>query len=258
MITICIFHVTRDELLKICLASLKNITVPYKVFLFNQNKEPLNIKDVKVFNVGKKWTTGAAKSFLFDKVETEYMFRLDNDIVVYENALELQLELLEKDDGLGVVSGIRYEGNSIPSYFGVADFELTDDYLIKRKYSRRKVFNGEGDVFYCDFIPVGYSLYRMKVFDDVTMDSYYDTAPSHIDLMYQLYLAGWKCAIHKKSFFSHMKSRSPSSYLKMCRQIKRKIDDNEAHFEKKWNKKCLVKDHKGCFDLHRRRVNIHA
>lgn len=236
-VTVCIPHLMREKLLRRCLQSLKeNVDLPYRVVIVNDGKQPLRFKDrrIRVINSPKRMTVGAKKTLFARVVKTEYLFRLDNDVLVRPRSLEFQIEALDRNPRLAAVSGIRFE-KRIPRCFpGVADFKFVGNFVMKKKYTLRHILSCEGDLFEADFIPTGYTTFRMEALEDISFDPNYVRGYSHEDTFLQFYFTNWKCAIHKKSYFDHIHHESSPEYHTFYFKGDL-LERSRTYFVQKWN-----------------------
>lgn len=234
-VTICISHLMRRKLLRKCLGSLENVRIPYKLFIFSQDKERLNIPNAKILYSDVRVSNGMKKQILKDSTETEYMFKLDNDVLVLPQAIELQIEAMDKNPDLGIISGLRYEGNILRRYPGVVDFEFDGNKLIKKHFGVNMILNSPHDIFYADFVPLAYTMFRMRALKDVKFDTEYQMGYSHIDIALQFRKSKWKSAVHKKSMFVHIKDQSPQEYFRWRQKVSPQlIRESKKHFVEKW------------------------
>lgn len=236
-VTVCIPHLMREKLLKRCLQSLKeHVDLPYYVIIINDGKHPLHFKDsrIKVVNSRKRMAVGAKKRLFARLVKTEYLFRLDNDVLIQPKSLELQVEALDHNPRLAAVSGIRFEKGIPRCLPGVADFKFIGKFIVKKKYTLRHILSCDGALFEADFVPTGYTTFRMKALEDISFDPNYLRGYSHEDTFLQFYFTEWKCAVHKKSYFNHIHHESPSEYHTFHLE-EGLLEQSRGYFVQKWN-----------------------
>lgn len=220
-------------MLRRCLRSLrKNASLPYRVIIINDGKYPLSFKDERIHVVNNKERKGlgAARKQFAELVETEFLFALDNDVMVLPRSLESQLQALDRNSQLAAVSGLHFRGRR---FCEVADFEMIGNQLIKRKYDPIEIFASKSDLFVADFIPISHTMFRMKAVADITFDPSYKIGYDHWDTFMQFYYTNWKCAVHKKSRFLHLHRKSPKKYL-IERYKDAMLEVSRRHFIKKW------------------------
>lgn len=236
-VTVCIPHVSRDELLRRCLKSvMDNVSLPYRVIIIADGKSPLFFTDdrIEVIRTGLERTgLGFKRQQFKELVETKYLFALDNDIMVLPGSLEAQVQALEKNPELAAVSGLAFEKHRFPYFPGVSDFKIIGKYLIKKNYSLFHILASKGDLFKADYIPIGYTTFRMDALEDVSFDPEYEIGYEHLDIFLQFSLTKWRCAVHKKSLFENIAHKSPREYLKQRRSSTR-IETSRRHFIEKW------------------------
>jgi glycosyltransferase involved in cell wall biosynthesis len=238
-VTVCIPHLMREEILIKCLQALKkNVILPYQVIIINDGKRPLYFKDerIQVINNPEKKGLGAARQRFAELVQTEFMFTLDNDILVLPRSLEAQVEALDQNPQMAAVSGVHFSGRR---FCEVADFEIIDDKIIKRRYDLVEILATPGDLFEADFIPISHTTFRMKAIRDVTFDSFYKIGYDHWDTFLQFYFTDWKFAVHKKSLFLHLHHRSPKEYIKE-RHKETALNKSRKYFIEKWGYKPIL------------------
>ncbi len=236
-VTVCIPHVLRDELLRMCLKSvMDNVSLPYRVIIIADGKRRLFFTDdrIEVIYTGLERSGLAAKRKQFaELVETKYLFALDDDILVQPGSLEAQVQALERNPELAAVSGLAFEKGKFPYFPGVSDFKIIGNFLVRKQYSLFHVFASEGDLFEADYIPIGYTTFRMEALEDVFFDPEYDIGYEHLDIFLQLYFTKWRCAVHKKSLFEDVKHKSPGEYLKW-RHSSTRIEASRRRFIERW------------------------
>lgn len=224
----------RENLLRRCLHALKNnVHIPYRIIINNDSKHPLFFEDDKIYVVNnpKRKRVGEKKQQFVELVDTEFMFLLDNDVLVSPQSLEVQIEALDKNPRLAVVSGLCFQKGRFCSE--VADFNFVKDKVLKRCYSLEEILVSKGDLFEADFVPEGHATFRMKAFREITFDPNYRVGYSHWDTFMQLYYSDWKCAVHKKSWFIHLHHKSPKKYLKE-RYKTSFLEASRKYFAEKW------------------------
>jgi len=234
-VTICIPHVMRENLLRKCLQSLKkNVNLPYYVIIINSGEHPLSFQDEKILVVDNSVRKGlGAKRQLFaELVETEFMFFLDNDMLVWPGSLDLQIKALDDNPQLAVVSGLCFQRGNFCSE--VADFNFVGGRVIKRLYSFEEILASKGDLFEADFIPIGHTTFRMKAVKDIAFDPSYKIGYEHWDTFMQLYHTDWKCAVHRKSWFGHLQHESPKEYFKIRYDVL-SLEASRKYFTEKWD-----------------------
>lgn len=236
-VTVCIPHVSREKLLRMCIKSiLENVGLPYRIIILQDGKRPLSFIDekIQVIYTGSEITGLAFKRKKFaELVETKYLFALDNDILVRPKSLETQVEALERNQELAAVSGIAIRKGKYPYFPGVSDFKIIGKFIIKKNYSLFNVLASEEPLFEADFIPIGYTTFRMEALKDILFDPEYEIGYEHLDIFLQLYLTGWKCALHRKSIFEDVGYKSPREYLRQ-RFSSTRIQASRRHFIRKW------------------------
>lgn len=233
-VTVCIPHLMREDLLIKCLKSLeKNAGLPYRVIIINDGKRPLSFKSnkIQVLNNPERKGLGAARQQFAELVETEFLFALDNDVVVWPGSLRVQIEALDKNPRLGVVSGLCFQKGTFCSE--IAKFDFVKNKVIKRVYSFDEILSSDGDLFEADFVPISHTTFRMKAVKDIIFDPNYKIGYEHWDVFMQLYYTNWKCAVHKKSWFGHIHYKSPKSYLKERYKIS-SLEASRKYFAEKW------------------------
>lgn len=233
-VTICIPHYMREELLMRCLwAVKKNVTLPYSLIIINDSKKPLFFNDRKITvinNLEKKGLSAARQQFL-KLVNTEYLFFLDDDIIVLPNSLEFQIGALDNYSELAAVSGLLFSNFKIR---GAANFEFRGKKVIKKTFDTTTIFSCAKDhLFFADFIPIAHTLFRTKAVKNLSFDPEYKMGYEHWDFFMQLYFAKWKCAVHTKSIFVDLYRKSPKEYHKE-RYRKSILKASRAHFIRKW------------------------
>lgn len=241
-VTICIPHLMREKLLRRCLQSLReNVDLLHSVIIINDGKRPLHFKDsrIKAVNSSKRMTVGEKKRLFRRLVKTEYLFRLDNDVLIRPRSLEFQIEALDHNPRLAAVSGIRFEKGIPRCLPGVADFKFVGKFIVKRKHTLRHILACDGDLFEADFIPTGYTTFRMKALEEISFDPNYQLGYSHFDTFLQFYFTEWKCAVHKKSYFDDVHHESPPEYQTFQLRARKKglglIEQSRRYFVHKWN-----------------------
>jgi GT2 family glycosyltransferase len=229
----------REQMLIRCLRTLKkNVSLPFQVIIINDGKHPLHFKDerIQVINNLERKGLGAARQKFAELVQTEFMFTLDNDVLVLPESLEVQVEALDQNPRLAAVSGIHFSGRR---FCEVADFEIIDDKIIKRRYDLIEILASHGDLFEADFIPISHTTFRMKAIEDITFDPFYKIGYEHWDTFLQFYFTDWKFAVHKKSLFLHLHYKSPKEYIKeRCKETA--LNKSRKHFIDKWGYKPIL------------------
>jgi GT2 family glycosyltransferase len=227
----------RENLLRRCLQALrKNVNLPYHVIIINDGKRSLSFADerIKVVNNPERKGLGAARQQFAELVRTEYMFFLDNDVYVHPYGMEAQIEALDENPNLAVVSGLGFTKGEFPYHPTVADFKFVGNMVFKRKYELEEIFASEGSLFKADFVPISHTTFRMKAVRDIRFDSAYIIGYEHWDIFMQLYKTDWECAVHKKSYFSHLKYLSPRDYIEKEWHEETLIQVSKKHFIEKW------------------------
>jgi len=232
-VTVCIPHVMRENLLRKCLQSLnENVSLPYRVIIINSGRR-LSFQDeeILVVNDPERKGIGAKRQLFAELVKTEYMFFLDNDMIVYPGSLEAQIRALDENLQLAAVSGLCFQKGKFHST--IADFKFIGDKVVKQTYSFEEILASKRDLFEADFIPIGHTTFRMKAVKDIAFDPNYEIGYEHWDTFMQLYYTDWKCAVHKKSWFSHLQHESPREYLRIRNKASR-IEKSRKYFIEKW------------------------
>lgn len=233
-VTICIPHYMRKELLTKCLWAIKkNVRIPYHVIIINDSKRPLFFNDRKITvinNLERKGLSAARQQFL-ELVNTEYLFFLDDDVIVLPNSLEFQIEALDNYPELAAVSGLLFSRFKLR---GAANFEFEDEKVIKRKVDATKILSlARNRLFFADFIPIGHTSFRISAVKTLKFDPEYKMGYEHWDFFMQLYFTRWKCAVHTNSIFIDFYRRSPKEYHKE-RFRKSVLNVSKEHFIRKW------------------------
>lgn len=229
----------RENLLRKCLQALKNnVRIPYNVIIINSGKHPLSLQDerIHVVNDPRRKGLGAKRQRFAEIVETEFLFSLDNDMIVWPRSLEVQIEALDENPHLAAVSGLHFTRRG---FCGVADFEIEGSTIRKRMYDLVEILDSNNDLFEADFISIGHTAFRMKAVEDIAFDPNYGIGYEHLDTFLQLYYTDWKCVVHKKSWFTHLASSSPKEYMHLRRKATR-IKASRKHFIKKWGYKPIL------------------
>ena len=241
-VTVCIPHLVREKLLRRCLRSLKeNVDLRYRVIIINDGKRPLRFKEsrIKVVNSPKRMTVGAKKRLFARLVKTEYLFRLDNDMLIRPRSLEFQVEALDHNPRLVAVSGISFTKGMPRCLPGVADFKFVGKFIMKKNYTLHHILACDGDLFEADYIPTGHTTFRRKALEDISFDPNYELGYSHLDTFLQFYFTEWKCAVHKKSYFDHIHHESSPEYQTFQLRAREEglglIEQSRRHFVQKWN-----------------------
>ena len=83
----------------------------YRVIIINDGKHPLSFEDkrIRVINNLERRGIGAARKQFAGLAETEFLFALDNDILVWPGSLEAQVRALDENRHLAAVSGLHFE-----------------------------------------------------------------------------------------------------------------------------------------------------
>jgi len=233
-VTICIPHYMRRKLLLKCLKAIKkNVRIPYRILIINDSKEPLSFNDnnITVINNLERRGLGAARQQCLELVDTEYLFFLDDDVLVLPNSLELQIETLDNIPKLTVVSGLLFSRFKLGE---AANFVFKDNKVIKKKFSIVEILSKSvNNLFYADFVPISHTSFRTETIKKLSFDSAYKIGFEHWDFFMQLYYAKLKCAIHTKSIFVNLFYRSPKEYIKK-RFSASLLENSRKHFIEKW------------------------
>ena len=233
-VTVCIPHLMRENLLRRCLHSLRsNVGLPYRVIIINDGKHPLSFEDkrIQVINNLERKGIGAARKRFAGLVETEFLFALDNDILVWPGSLEAQIRALDDNRHLAAVSGLPFEKERFCG--GIADFEFVGNKVAKRFHNLQDILASPGDLFEANYIPIGHATFRMKAIADIAFDDTYKISYEHWDTFMQFYYADWKCAVHKKSWFGHLAHESPMRYSAKRENVAL-LEASRTHFIEKW------------------------
>ena len=236
-VTVCIPHVSREKLLRMCLKSvMDNVSLPYRVIVIHDGKRPFSFRDerIQVVCTGlEKTGLGFKREQFAELVDTKYLFALDNDMLVQPGSLKAQVQALERNPKLAAVSGLAFKKGRFPYFPVVSDFKIIGNLLMKKQYSLFHILASEGDLFEADYIPIGYTTFRMEALEDVSFDPEYEIGYEHLGIFLQLYFTKWRCAVHKKSLFEDVKYKSPGEYLKWRRSSTR-IEASRRRFIEKW------------------------
>lgn len=229
----------RENLLRRCLQALRNnVSLPYRVIIINDGKRPLSFEDerIQVVNNPERKGLGAARQQFAELVQTEFMFTLDNDVLVLPGSLEVQIEALDQNPHLAAVSGVHF---SVRRFCEVADFEFSGDKVVKRMYDLVEVLASDNDLFEADVVPINHTTFRMKAVEDIAFDPAYKIGYDHWDTFMQYYYTDWKCAIHKKSHFLHLHRESSRRYMEE-RHSEAALNRSRQHFIEKWGYRPIV------------------
>jgi len=233
-ITVGIPHYMRRKLLLKTLKSLyKNVKVPYRVIIVNDGGPPLICDDsnVTIINRRERGGLGAARQQIIELVDTEYLFLLDDDIIVLPNSLELLVESLETHPELAAVSGILFSNFKLSE---AANFVFTGKMVKKRQFDIFTIFAlAKDNLFFAHSIPVSLTLFRTNLIKNLKFDPEYKWGYEHWDFFMQMYFANLKCAVNTKSIFIHLYHQSPRQY-KEERFDRRILEASRAHFISKW------------------------
>lgn len=257
-ITVGIPHYMRRKLLLKTLMSLyKNVKVPYRVIIVNDGGPPLICNDPNVMIVNRKERRGlgAARQQILELVDTEYLFFLDDDIVVLPNSLELLIESLETHPELAAVSGILFSNFKLSE---AANFVFIGNKVKKKQFDVFTILaHAKDDLFFAHSIPISPTLFRTNIIKNLKFDPEYKWGYEHWDFFMQMYFANAKCAVNIRSIFIHLYHKSPRQY-KEERFDRKILETSRMHFINKWGyipvdktvtrKDVLLKTVRGLFD----------
>jgi len=232
-VTICIPHYMRENLLLKCLWAVKrNVRLPYRVIIINDSKKPLFFNDERITvinNLERRGLSAARQQFL-ELVDTEYLFFLDDDVIVLPKSLEVQIEALDNYPELAAVSGLRFSRFKLST---AANFEFKNKKLIRRTIDITEFLSSSDDLLFAHYIPICHTSFRTNVLKKIRFDSAYKMGYEHLDCFMQLYYTKWKCAIHRKSIFINLYYKSPREYRKE-RFRRSLLEASRRHFIEKW------------------------
>lgn len=204
-LSVCIMTVNRPNSLKRTLRSLKYIKTPFKLIVVHDD-HPIpedwihrHFKDVNLieFTGG---SIGEKKNRYLEAVDTPYFLKLDDDMIVFPNSVEMLMYTIDHAPGLGAITGISGFNGYIPVYGGHSDYRFLGDHLFRWLYSVRDVVYRQQVL--CDHIPEGHTIFRTKALP-LGYDNKYEVGYSHYDTQLELKVSGWRCGVTPYAIFLH-------------------------------------------------------
>lgn len=232
-VTVGIPHYLRRKLLSKTLTSLdRNVKIPYHVIIVNDGPPLIcNNPNITIINRRERAGLGAARQQILELTDTEYLFFLDDDIIVLPNSLELLVESLETHPELAAVSGILYSNFKLSE---AANFVFTGKIVKKKQFDIFTILAlAKDNLFFAHSIPISNTLFRTNSIKNLRFDPEYKMGYEHWDFFMQMYFANLKCAVNTKSIFIHLYHKSPRQY-KEERFNRKMLETSRMHFINKW------------------------
>lgn len=229
-ITVCITHHDRLEKLRRALDRLEEATsVDYQVRIHNNGVLDADIEAFltatlagdgpvnEVFHTQENIGIGPSRALLLSDIDTEYAMVLDDDMLVESGWDDAMLSVMEAEPDMGVVGapfmttgdgGITDGGQHINRTGGVLNRRHTDYSVLA---------DPKTEYVAVDDTPMGSSLIRSEVLDDVELDDRYEIGFEDLDFSLQVADAGWKVAMSAETVFYHDKRDIDTEYTRTRR-----------------------------------------
>lgn len=166
-----------------------NVHIPFKLVLVDNNSgEEVQTKlaevcseydFIELFRLNKNLGCAGGRMYGLDKVETEYVMFLDNDVEVLPGAVEHLLHSLEQHPELVAAAGeVVFPDGSI--HLCGADFWIKDEVLFYELLAAGKCFDDPlvGDSGFCKWVSGGATVFRRRALTkhglNLAMRAYYE------------------------------------------------------------------------------------
>lgn len=216
-ITVVIPNYNGKEFLKECFDSLKAQNVDLKVVVVDNGSSDGSAGFIKnnypefnlIINNENKGFAAAVNQGI-NSTDTEYVFLMNNDVVLLKNCLLNLKECIEKDLNIFAASSKMIQYNDK----GKID-DAGDEYTLLGWTN--KVGNGKSTELYNEEREIfsacaGASLYRRNVFDEIgCFDEYFFAYMEDVDMSYRARIHGYKCMYCPDAQVYHIGSATTGS-----------------------------------------------
>ncbi|MDH5450886.1 MAG: glycosyltransferase [Candidatus Bathyarchaeota archaeon] len=240
LITFCILHTSRLNCTKQCTNSIAKYTdVGHLIKVLRQGytdketetyfKEMEKRDNFEVLRLKENIGVSAGRKMLIDQANTPLIMTLDNDIYLTENWFKPIIEVLEKNEDIGVVGIPRYRFNGELDGIGGRKIKIINNvvYTEKPKLERNEQFILVDDV-------CGAILFRQEVKSDFAFDPQFFMEFSDLDKGLQLLASSWKkiVCLRSKVIHDHVGMRNLNYVAKRMNYAE--TSRAYAKFRKKW------------------------
>ncbi|MFT8351720.1 glycosyltransferase family 2 protein, partial [Clostridium saccharoperbutylacetonicum] len=147
------------------------------------------------FNTGIKYVLGK---------EYEYVYLLDNDVIVDEKALECLVDYLDANQDVGVAGSKIFfmdNPNIVQEFGSFIDF---DTFNMRLEERGKEEFIRKNTIVNCDYVPACSALIRMKVIEKIgTFNEQYFVYWDDIDFGHRVRLNGYRVVANSNSIVWH-------------------------------------------------------
>lgn len=250
-VTIGITSFFRDDCLKKVVRGIRaNAGYPYEILIVdNGRKTKKRLKtlskldseeDIKVVKLPYNAGIARCRNEMVKRSSSPFLGTLDNDLVpISQNFLKKMCTVLNSDEEIGAVAGVRLEGKNLRSDCCNLYLKRNGKVLIKKANSplncKHVKFNGSSLKLYeYEFIE-DCTLWRRGVFKDYMSDPKYKIGMRHLDyfLAHKMRDTNWKWYVTPDILFKHVKSKYQKWYEEIFRYGKYREKSRE-YFKKKW------------------------
>lgn len=202
-VTICTTTILREECVRRLLSSIEESSYSGKTVVVDQNARPLELDD---FNLQIEQVHrpdcgfGPAHNLAADRVDTEYMLWMDDDIAFNEEGLSPLITDMEDFSRLGWLSPVLRPPVS------PKNLEVRGKVLCKFPV-------GVDGLTFCDMPVQAASLWRTELYDDVRWPEL-KTGYMHAMMALELKKTHWRTAADNRGAFVH-DHRDPGSYARL-------------------------------------------
>lgn len=228
-VSIILVNYKTSELTKQCIESIykKTDKLDFEIYVVdndsNDNIENLlkeNFPDVKFIQSGENKGFGAGNNVALRIVESKYVFLLNTDTVLINNAIKILYDFMESNPGLGACGGNLYDENNnhIHSYgvfhnlkdLFLKTFLLRYFFPLNEKRLMDKGFNKENLTKSVDFITGADLMIRKEALDKAGIfDERFFMYSEEAELQYRIRKAGYEIFINPEAKIIHLHNKSP-------------------------------------------------
>lgn len=228
-VSIILVNYKTGELTKQCIQSLydKVRDVDFEIYVVDNNSNDNieimlqeNFPDVKFIQSGANKGFGAGNNVALKLVDSKYVFLLNTDTVLINNAVKILFDFMEQNPDLGACGGNLYDENNqnVHSYgihYNLKDLFLKTFFLRyffskNEKRLKDKGLNQENLTKSVDYITGADLMIRKEALDKSGLfDERFFMYAEEAELQYRIKKAGYKIFINPEAKIIHLHDKSP-------------------------------------------------
>lgn len=221
----------------------------YEIFVVDNDSQDGSIEGIEErfpdINIIKNSTNagfGAANNLAIKQAIGKYIFCLNTDTLLINNAIKIMFDFMEKEENrnIGVCGGCLVDADNNPSIVGGMFTTLTEiiwklglRYIYKKGYNKYNTSLKSNDLPYIenlDYICGADIFFRKSVLDEVGIfDENFFMYYEEVDLCKRIKNAGYKVKYVSDAKIQHLENKSCSNYLQRVKIGKK----SELYFFKK-------------------------